>query len=282
MIAETYDLLKRGAGFSNNRLHELYAEWNEAELASYLVGITADIFCREDDRAGGRLIDHILDEAGQKGTGKWTSQEAMDLGIPVPTIDAAVSMRELSGMKQERAGASQVLGEPHHAIGGDPGAFAGVVRNALHAGFVLAYVQGLEMLRVASGRHRYGLNVKEIARIWREGCIIRSAILERIYASLREKPGMSDLLTESGLGGELRRLTEDLQTLICSAASTGIPVPALMASLAYFDALRSAWLPANLIQAQRDYFGAHGYERVDEKGSFHTEWEKKNNDTPGY
>jgi len=275
LIAETYDLMKRGLGLSNDRLHSIYREWNESELESYLLGITSNIFLRKDDETGNELIDTILDEAGQKGTGKWTSQDAMDLGIPVPVIDAAVSMRELSGSKRERQIAGRILGEPDHAFTGESETFLKSLKNGFYCAATMAYAQGMNLLRGASGRYQYGFRLEEVTGIWRGGCIIRSAMLERIHSANLENPDLKDLLTDSELGKEILAREAGLRFVVRMAVSLGIPVPAMMASLAYFDGIRSAWLPANLIQAQRDYFGAHTYQRTDKEGSFHTEWESK-------
>ncbi len=273
LIAESYDLMKRGLGLTNDELHRVYREWNGAELESYLIGITAEIFLRRDERTGGRLIDWILDEAEQKGTGKWTSQEAMDLGVPVPTMDAAVNVRERSALKHEREVASRALKEPDHGFARDRRKLISFLEDALYCAALMTYAEGLFLLREASVRYRYGVRLEDVTRIWRGGCIIRSAFLDRIYGEYKRNPDLKNILTDSPLGAEILKRGNGLRTTVCTAVSLGIPAPALAASLAWFDSLRSAWLPANLIQAQRDYFGAHTYKRIDQEGVFHTQWE---------
>jgi 6-phosphogluconate dehydrogenase len=273
LIAETYDLMKRGLGLTNDELHSVYDRWNQKELSSYLMEITAKIFLQPDDRTGKRLIDMILDQAKQKGTGKWTSLEAMDLQIPTPTIDAAVIARDLSGHKAEREEGSQVLRGPKAGFQGDRKKFIDQIENALYASMMITYAQGFSLLQGASTAHRYGLNLEAVARIWRGGCIIRAALLEDIRRAYQNRPDLFSLLLDPHLGQALMDRQAILRQVVLTAAELGLPAPALMVTLAYFDAYRSAWLPANLTQAQRDYFGAHTYERVDQKGVFHTEWD---------
>jgi 6-phosphogluconate dehydrogenase len=272
LLAETYDLMKRGLGLTNDDLHGVYREWNQGELDSYLMEITANIFLQPDDRTDKRLIDVILDQAKQKGTGKWTSWDAMDLQASTPTIDAAVVARDLSGHKAERESASRKLLGPLPTFHGDRETFIRQLRNALYASVVMTYAQGMALLKAASEAYGYGLNPESVARIWRGGCIIRAALLQDIRKAYKNRPDLANLLLDPHLGEEVMNRQEDLRTVICTAAGLGLPAPALMATLAYFDAYRSAWLPANLTQAQRDYFGAHTYERIDAPGTFHTEW----------
>jgi len=283
LIAETYDLMKRGLGLTDDQLCDIYDRWNKSELNSYLVEITAHIFRQPDERTGQRLIDVILDAAKQKGTGMWTSQDAMDLQVPAPTIDLAVAMRDLSALKAEREAASGRLDRPIRPLAsrrpaaGDEAeatAFIERLRNALYAAMIMTYAQGLAQLGHASGAYRYDLDLEAVARIWRGGCIIRAAVLEKIRAAYQAQPDLPNLLLDSSLGGEVMARQEDLRNVVHAAIDAGIPVPGLAVSLAYLDGYRSAWLPANLIQAQRDYFGAHTYERVDAKGVFHTHWEE--------
>lgn len=273
LISETFDLMRRGAGLTDNELAAVYERWNRGALNAYLLEITARIFRYVDEKTGKRLIDAILDEAKQKGTGKWTSQSAMDLRIPVPVVDAAVSSRDLSGIKGERTAASLFIKGPGARFGGRRTVFVDRLERAFHAASVITYAQGLALLKAASTTRGYGLALDEVARIWRGGCIIRAAVLEEIRSAFRSDPGLPNLLVDRHLGPEVSRRQEDLRVVVCNAARLGIPVPAFMAALAYFDGYRSEWLPANLIQAQRDYFGAHTYERVDAKGVFHTKWE---------
>jgi 6-phosphogluconate dehydrogenase len=272
LIAETYALMKRGLGLTNDELHGVYNRWNQGELKSYLIEITARIFLQGDDKTGERLIDKILDEAKQKGTGKWTSWSAMDLQVPTPTVDAAVMMRDLSGYKAERKKAAQMIHLPEKTFKGDRDRLIGQLGNALYASTIITYTQGMALLRRASDAYGYGLNLEAVARIWRGGCIIRAALLEDIRASYQKQPRLLNLLVDPHLSDEVTARQGDLREVVAVAADLGLPAPGLMASLAYFDGYRSAWLPANLMQAQRDYFGAHTYERVDKKGIFHTRW----------
>lgn len=274
LIAETYDLMKRGLGLSDDQLHAVYKRWKQRELNSYLLEITVDIFLQVDEKTGKRLIDVILDEAKQKGTGMWTSQDAMDLQMPVPTIDIAVAMRNLSAFESERVEASQVLTGPKATFKGDRQGFIKKLGNALYAAMIITYAQGMAQLTRASDTYDYDLDLEAVARIWRGGCIIRAALLEEIRAAYRRQPDLPNLLIDSELRQRVMTRQADLRAVVRTAAELGIPAPGLMVALAYFDGYRSAWLPANLIQAQRDYFGAHTYERIDEKGTFHTEWRK--------
>ena len=275
LIAEAYDLMKRGLGLTDDELSDVFEKWDGQTFHAYLLEITARIFRHVDEKTGKRLIDEILDEARQKGTGKWTSQAAMDLQVPVPVIDAAVAMRDLSAFKQEREAANRILAEPAVEFKGSRDRIVEQLERALYAATLIAYAQGMVLLQAASSAYGYNLNLSEVARIWRGGCIIRSALLDDIRTSLKSRPDVPNLLVEPQLYREAATRRDDLQAVVCTAASLGIPFPAMMAALAYFDGYRSAWLPANLIQAQRDYFGAHTYERVDAKGVFHTRWEER-------
>jgi 6-phosphogluconate dehydrogenase len=274
LIVETYDLMKRGLGLTPPDLAAIYGGWNRAELNSYLVEITAKIFSRKDDRTGKFLVDMILDKAKQKGTGMWTSWDAMDLQMGTPTIDVAVVMRDLSGYKDERLAAAQVLGGPPQTFTGDKKRFIGQLKNALYASMIATYAQGLALLHTASSTYAYNLDLEAVARIWRGGCIIRAALLEDIRNAYKAKADLANLLMDPHLGKEFLSREADLREVVKVAATLGLPAPALMVTLGYFDAYRSVVLPANLIQAQRDCFGAHQYERLDAPGSFHTEWEK--------
>ncbi|MCS6805349.1 MAG: NADP-dependent phosphogluconate dehydrogenase [Acidobacteriota bacterium] len=272
LIAETYDLMKRGLGLTNSQLRAVYEQWNREELNSYLIEITAHIFRREDEKTGRWLIDVILDAARQNGTEQWASQEAMNLRVPVPTMDAAVVMRDLSIYKNERIAASQILSGPSLAFRGERERFIHHLRQALHVGMILTYAQGMSLLRVASHAYGYELNLEDVARIWRGGCTIRTALLEGIRGAYIVQPNLLNPLTDAVLAQRLVTREQDLRVVVRMAVDLGIPVPGLMSALAYYDGYRSAWLPANLIQAQRDYFGTHTYERVDAQGMFHTEW----------
>jgi 6-phosphogluconate dehydrogenase len=271
LISETYDLLHRGLGLTNLELAKIFQDWNQGELRSYLIEITANIFAKMDDCTGLSLLDMILDEAQQKGTGKWTSQNALDIGAPIPTINAALECRILSGLKTHRENASQIYSAPP-PFRGEKGKIVLAVRKALYASKVLSYAQGMDMLRIASGTYEYHLNLAEIARIWQAGCIIRADILKDIKSAFVREPGLSNLLFDATFRERVENCQQSLRVIVQLAAELGIPMMATNASLAYFDTLRSAKLPANLIQAQRDYFGAHTYNRVDRDGKFHTKW----------
>ncbi|MCR4406303.1 MAG: NADP-dependent phosphogluconate dehydrogenase [Anaerolineae bacterium] len=273
LIAESYDILSRGAGLSAAELHEVFAEWNRGELQSYLIEITADIFAKMDEETGKPLVEVILDEAQQKGTGKWTSQNALDLGVPTPTINAAVESRIISAYKNERVAASAVLAGPESRYQGDRERLVRAVRAALYAAKICSYAQGFTLLRMASQEYGYHLPLGELARIWRGGCIIRAQFLDKVRAAFERNPALPNLLLDPDFAEAVQQRQDDWRFVVQTAVGLGIPCLALSASLAYYDAYRSARLPANLTQAQRDYFGAHTYRRIDKEGSFHTEWQ---------
>jgi len=273
LIAESYDILKRIGGLSAAELHQVFGDWNQGELSSHLVEITADIFAKMDDETGQPLVEVILDEAKQKGTGKWTSQSALDLGAPTPTINAAVESRIVSAYKAERVAASQVLSGPEIRFNGDRAEFIRDLRDALYAAKICSYAQGFALLRAASQEYDYNLNYGEIARIWRGGCIIRAAFLDDILAAFERNPDLSNLLMDAEFGQVVQSRQAALRRVIQTAVTNGVPCLAFSSALAYFDAYRTARLPANLTQAQRDYFGAHTYRRIDKEGVFHTEWQ---------
>ena len=274
LIAEVYDVLHRGLGLSAQELHEIFAEWNQGELKSYLIEITADIFKKMDEETGRPLVDLILDEAAQKGTGKWTSQNALDIGAPIPTINAAVESRILSSLKSQRVTASKIIRGPKPEYNGDRARLIDAAKQALYASKVTSYAQGMGLLRIASAEYKYDLNMGEIAKIWRAGCIIRADLLNDIMNAYRRDPNLVNLLLDDAFREAVESRQEAWRFVVQTAVGMGIPVLALSASLAYFDAYRSERLPANLTQAQRDYFGAHTYRRVDREGAFHTEWTK--------
>jgi 6-phosphogluconate dehydrogenase len=274
LLAECYDLMKRGLGFSDERLADVYGQWNDGELAGYLIEITSRIFRREDPRTDEHLIDRILDEARQKGTGMWTSQNAMELQIPVPTIDTAVAMRNMSALKKEREQASQRAAGLHWPSDVEPESFVKELGRALLASTVVTYTQGMALLRRASDEYEYELNLAEVARIWRGGCIIRGALLEDMRTTLERHDGLPNLLLDSHFQQKVDDCQQSWRSIVQTAVRSGIPVPAMAASLSYFDAYRSRWLPANLIEAQRDFFGSHTFERIDAKGTFHVEWSR--------
>ena len=274
LIAETYDLMKRGVNLKAEELHRVFQDWNNSELASYLIEITAAIFDKKDEKTGNSLLDMILDQAKQKGTGKWNSWDAMDLGVPTPTIDTAVMMRNLSESKSDREKAAKVLHGPEQTFQGDKSEFIEQLKNALYASVIATYAQGLTLLAKASETYQYGLDLETVARIWRGGCIIRAALLDDIRFAFKRKHNLENLLLGTRLGEDFLKRQDQLRIVIKTGVKLGLPVPAFMASLGYFDAYRSARLPANLVQAQRDYFGSHTYERIDMDGSFHTQWEQ--------
>lgn len=272
LISEAYDILDRGLGLSAAELRDIFAEWNKEELSSYLIEITANIFGKVDPETGKPLVEVILDEAEQKGTGKWTSQNALDLGVPTPTINSAVEGRLLSAYKSERVVASRVLSGPRPAFRGDRAAFVQDVRRALYVSKICAYAQGMALLRAASREYGYNLRLAELARIWRGGCIIRAKLLGRIREAFTRDPDLPNLLLDAEFKDAVESRQESWRRVIQTAVEMGIPCAAMSVSLAYFDAYRSERLPANLLQAQRDYFGAHTYKRIDKPGIFHTEW----------
>jgi 6-phosphogluconate dehydrogenase len=274
LIAEIYDLLQRGLGLSAGDLHAVFIDWNAGELKSYLVEITADIFTEKDPESGSPLLDLILDEAQQKGTGKWASQNSLDVGAPIPTINAAVESRILSSLKTQRVDASRLIHGPVPAYKGKRQILIDAARDALYASKVISYAQGLGLLKIASDEYKYALQMGSIARIWRAGCIIRASLLGDIMTAYQRNPALVNLLLDDSFRVAVESRQAALRLVVQTAIGMGIPVLALGASLAYFDAYRSERLPANLTQAQRDYFGAHTYWRVDRDGTFHTEWSK--------
>jgi 6-phosphogluconate dehydrogenase len=272
LIAEAYDILHRGLGLSNTDLHEVFAEWNSGELESYLIEITADIFTKNDPETGEAIIDLILDEAKQKGTGKWTSQDSLDLGAPAPTINAAVQSRIISAYKTERVTASSALMGPEAKIAGDPQDVIGSVRDALYAAKIASYAQGFALMRLANEEYKYNFNYSEIARIWRGGCIIRAKFLNEIREAFKRDPDLPNLMIDPDFAQLMNSKQAALRKVVALAANSGIPALSFSSSLGYYDAYRTARLPANLTQAQRDYFGAHTYRRTDKEGMFHYQW----------
>ncbi len=272
LIAEVYDVLGRGLGMRAGEIAEVFAEWNRGELKSYLVEITADVLSQQDPDTGGPLVDVILDEAQQKGTGKWMSQDSFDVGAPIPTVNAAVESRLISAQKAQRVAASAVLTGPSAAFTGDRTRLIDTARQALYASKVTSYAQGMSLLRMASAEYGYDVDPGEVARIWRAGCIIRATLLEDIRAAFARDPQLVNLLTDPAFSAAVGERQQAWREFVQTAIGLGIPTLATSASLAYYDAFRSARLPANLTQGQRDYFGAHTYRRTDRDGSFHTEW----------
>ena len=272
LIAESYDILHRGLGLSAKELHQIFSQWNRGVLKSYLIEITARIFAVTDSETGKPLVDVILDEAQQKGTGKWASQNALDIGAPIPTINAAVESRILSSLKVERTAAQKILHGPAPSYSGDKQKFIDAVGDALYASKITSYAQGLALMRIASAEYKYNLQPGNIAKIWRAGCIIRATLLGEITSAYNRNPNLVSLLLDDAFRQAIESRQQNWRMVVQTAIGMGIPALAMSSSLAYFDAYRSERLPANLTQAQRDYFGAHTYRRVDKEGSFHTEW----------
>jgi 6-phosphogluconate dehydrogenase len=273
LIGESYFILKHYLGLSNEELHEVFSEWNKGELDSYLIEITADIFSQKDPETGKHMVDVILDKAGQKGTGKWTSQSALDLGINLSLITESVFARNISAIKEERVKASKVLNGPAKSeFAGDKQQFIEQVRQALYLSKICSYAQGFAQLRAASNEYNWDLNYGEIAMIWRGGCIIRAQFLQKIKEAYDRNPELNNLLLDEYFKGIAERYQESLRKVVATAALNGIPAPCFSSALAYFDSYRTETLPANLLQAQRDYFGAHTFERVDKEGVFHHNW----------
>ena len=272
LISEVYDLAKRGAGLNNDELHNLFKKWNEGEMQSFLIEITASIFLKEDDLTRNRLVDMILDKAGSKGTGKWTSQDAMDLPVPIPTIDMAVAMRDLSVYKDERVAAFALFKPKIKTIGSNKEKFIQQLHDGLYGATLICYAQGLAMLHKGSAELQMDIPLQDVVRIWRGGCIIRSSLLEIFTTAFKKNKQLSNILLNKKVAAIMKKRQPALRKIIQQASAAKIPVAGLMSALSYFDAYCSERLPTNLIQAQRDYFGAHTYQRIDNEGSFHTEW----------
>jgi 6-phosphogluconate dehydrogenase len=272
LIAESYHLLKVALAPTAEEFHHIFSAWNSGPLSSFLIEITAAIFTKMDDGTGQPLVELILDKAGQKGTGKWTSQNALDLPAPVPTITAAVDARIISSMKDERVAAAGVLPGPAPRYEGNRQQLIDAVRDALYASKICSYAQGMALLRKASAEYGYNLHLGELARIWRAGCIIRAELLDDITQAYQRHPALPNLLLDDFFKEAITSRQAAWRLALTTAIQLGVPMPAMSASLAYFDAYRAASLPANLIQAQRDYFGAHTFERIDKAGVFHAQW----------
>ena len=274
LISEAYSLMKEALDMSHAEMHEIFKGWNRGELDSYLIEITADILLKVDPETGQPLVEIILDKAGQKGTGKWTSQSALDLGLATPTIAEAVFARCISAIKEERIEASSILSGPEIAFQGDAHEFVESIRQALYASKICSYAQGFALMDAAASEYGWHLNPGEIAMIWRGGCIIRAKFLARIKEAFKRDPGLKNLLLDPYFKEIVTSSQSRWRQVVATSIQMGVPVPAFSSALNYFDSYRSERLPANMIQAQRDYFGAHTYERVDKEGSFHTDWSK--------
>lgn len=272
LIAETYDLLKQALHLTNEELHDVYQTWNQTHLSSYLLEITSDIFSEIDTQSKNSLIDMIVGIARQNGTGMWTSASAMELQVPIPCIDVAVTMRDLSTLLSQREQANTLYPLRIESLHTDKTEFIKQLQHAYFAAMIIIYAQGMALLSVASEKYHYELDLETVARIWRGGCIIRASFLENICAAYHANKQLRNLLLDDKISKLLLKYQENLRHVICAATTSRIPVPIMMQSLAYFDAYRNTWQPANLIQAQRDYFGSHQYERIDAQGYFHTDW----------
>lgn len=272
IICEAYDILKNGLGLNNDEIKDVFTKWKDGELNSYLLDISADIFGKIDEETGTPLVELIMDTAGQKGTGKWTAQTALDLGVPVPTLIAAVEARIMSSLKKERIQFSKMIEIESVDIGYDKDQIIDVIEDALILSKILCYAQGLSLMKEASKEYGYKFNYSKIAKIWKGGCIIRAKILDKISAAYDNGKEPENLIWDEDILKIVERTNGALRVVVSYSAMRGIPVPAFNASLFYFDAYRSERLPANLLQAQRDYFGAHTYKRIDKEGVFHTKW----------
>jgi 6-phosphogluconate dehydrogenase len=272
LISETYHLLKEGAQLSNDELHQVFHTWNQGPLQSFLIEITADVFAQKDDLTNNYLVDMILDAARQKGTGAWTSNDALEQQVPIPAIDTSVMMRYMSGLKAERTLAATRLKGPAASAHLDKQALIDLMEKAFHFAMITTYAQGLALLKKASETYHFDLQLHQVASIWRGGCIIRAALLEDIRAAFAKDAQLPNLLLDESLAKIVDELQPSMRSAMQTAIGLGIPFAAYSASLVYFDAYRHERLPANLIQAQRDYFGAHTYERIDQPGTFHTHW----------
>jgi len=274
LIGEAYMLMKDALGMSHEEMHRTFAGWNKGELDSYLIEITADILSKTDPATGQPLVEMILDKAGQKGTGKWTSQSALDLGISTPTVAEAVFARCVSALKEERVEASAMLSGPKMAFNGEEEEFLESIRQALYASKICSYAQGFSLMQSAAEEYGWELKLGEIAMIWRGGCIIRAKFLGRIKEAYDRNPALRNLLMDPYFSEIVQNNQTRWRQVVSTAIQLGVPVPGFSSAITYYDAYRNERLWANMIQAQRDYFGAHTYQRVDREGTFHTEWTK--------
>ncbi len=273
LIAEAYHLLSEVAGLPNDEIAEVFKEWNTGELDSFLIEITADALTKKDPETGKPMVDIILDRAGNKGTGKWTSQSALDLGVPLPLITESVFARYISALKDERVAASKVLAKPiAKAYNGDKKELIEKIRQALYFSKIMSYAQGFAQMRTASDEYNWDLKYGEIAKIFRAGCIIRAGFLQKITDAYDRTPGLKNLVLDEYFLDITKNYQQSVRDLVGLAVQSGVPVPAFSSAISYYDSYRSERLPANIIQAQRDYFGAHTYERTDKEGTFHFDW----------
>jgi len=272
LICEAYALMSYSLGMTALEMHEVFAEWNRGELDSYLIDITQDILSKTDPETGTPIVDLILDTAGQKGTGKWTSQSALDLGTAAPTIAEAVFARCLSAIKDERVAAEKELSGPPQEFKGDKKKFIEAIRKALYASKICSYAQGFQLMSAAAVEYNWELDFGAISMLWRGGCIIRAQFLQKIKDAFDASPGLANLLLDPYFKEIVEGAQAEWREVVKTAVELGVPTPAFSSALAYYDGYRRSRLPANLLQAQRDYFGAHTYKRVDREGTFHTDW----------
>ena len=280
LISEVYHLLKRGLGLNNDELHDVFEKWNDGELQSYLIEITRDIFLQKDDQnpnSNTRLVDLILDKAGSKGTGKWTSQDAMDLPVAVPTIDMAVSFRTISGYKDERVQAAKIYKNDVNKVDINKDEFINQLGDALYFGMIMCYAQGLSMLYQASSELKMEIPLHDVVKIWRGGCIIRSLFLNNLYDAFKSNNELPNILLDKGISDIIKSKEQSIRNVAKKAIDINIGTGGLASALAYFDAYTTENMPTNLIQAQRDFFGAHTYQRIDKPGIFHTGWQSEEN-----
>jgi 6-phosphogluconate dehydrogenase len=278
LIAEAYDIMRKALRLNADQLAEVFEEWNRGPLESFLIEITANIFRVHDPETGKPLVDLVLDKAGQKGTGKWTAQVALDIAVPVSTIAAAIDARVLSSMKEQRIQASRKLRSRTQSIAvSDQKKWITAIHDALYASKICAYAQGMDLIRAGSEEWKWNINLREMARIWKGGCIIRARFLDSIMRAYERNPKLPNVLLDDEFVAAITRTDQAWREVIALAQSAGVPVPAMSASLAYYDSYRSESLPQNLTQAQRDYFGSHTYERTDkpERGFMHTDWKSE-------
>lgn len=274
LLAETYEILKNGLNYDNQQIQKVFDDWNKGRLQSFLMEITKDVFLFKDEKTGNLLVDEIKDEAKSKGTGKWTSQVAMDVEVPIPTIDAAVSTRNLSKLKKLRVELGEAFGTSTPMKADKD--FIADLEEAFYFAMVAAYAQGMHLLTQASIEYKYELNLAEIAKIWRGGCIIRAEFLEDIYQAYSKNPALSHLYADGDIQQKLKQSLKGTRTVVSSAIEAGVAIPAFASALTYFDTLKTGRMPSNLTQAQRDFFGAHTFERIDSEGIFHADWNQKN------
>ncbi len=281
LICEAYQLMATGLGMGAKEMNKVFTEWNNGPLDSYLIEITRDILAKDDEETGQPIVDIILDTAGQKGTGKWTSVSGLDLGVPIPQIAEAVFARCISALKEQRVAASEVLSGPKLAYKGDKSAFVAKLHDALYASKICSYAQGFQLMAAAGSEYNWELNFGDIALMWRGGCIIRAKFLENIKQAFERNPELTNLLLDPFFNEIVSKVQDNWREVIKTAIDLGVPVPSMSAALNYYDSYRTARLPANLLQAQRDYFGAHTYERIDKpRGQyFHTNWTGKGGTT---